>query len=92
MLAMSGLDDARRQQKTVELGDDVRRAINLFPGILANNVSQIGCMALLATLLRYWVFLPWAFVVIAVWVVLVVIHCTPKYKEMDKGKSLSWNH
>ena len=41
-------------------------------------------MALVATLLRYWVFLPLALVVIAMYVLLAVIHCTPKYKEMDK--------
>ena len=44
-------------------------------------------MALLATLLRYWVFLPFGFVGIAVYPWLAVIHCTPKYKEMNKDNT-----
>ena len=84
MLAISSLNDARRQQKNVELVDDVKRAIDLFPGILVYNLSQIGCMALLTTLLRYWVFLPLTFVACALFGMLVLIHCKPRYKEMHK--------
>ena len=84
MLAISSLDDARRKQKNVELVDDVKRAIDLFPGILVYNLSQIGCMALLTTLLRYWVFLPLTFVACALFGMLVLIHCKPRYKEMHK--------
>ena len=59
MIAISQLNDIRRRQKTLELGDDIQRAVNLLPGILVKNVAQIGCAALLATLLRYWVLLVW---------------------------------
>ena len=54
---MSCLDDIWRRQKTVKLGDDIRRSVDLMPWILNENVAKTGCMALLATLLRYWVLL-----------------------------------
>ena len=44
MLAISGLNDVRRKQKTVDLGADVRRAFDLLPGILATKVSKIECI------------------------------------------------
>ena len=59
MIAISELNDIRRKQRALELGDDIQRAVNLLPGILVKNVAQIGCAALLATLLRYWVLLVW---------------------------------
>ena len=59
MIAISQLNDIRRRQKTLELGDDIQRAVSLLPQILVKNVAQIGCAALLATLLRYWVLIVW---------------------------------
>lgn len=79
MLAMSKLDEIRRNQKTVDLGDDVRRAMELFPRILLAIVSDVGYMALLATLLRYWVLL---LLVPYLVVVVLYINCRPRYQAM----------
>ena len=82
MFAISSLDDIRRKQKTVELGDDVRRAIDLLPQILVGNVFSLGYLALLATLLRYWVLLPLV-LYLAAWVIFFgYLWCQPKYRKM----------
>ena len=81
MLSLSSLQDIRRQQKTVELGDEVRRALYLLPGILAASVSSTLLLALLATLLRYWVLLPLVLVVLA----LIVIHISRQRQLRSLG-------
>ena len=83
MLAISGLNDVRRKQKNVDLGTDVQRAIHLLPAILAYHVSSIGTMALLASLLRYWVLVPLGVVVAAMYIFWGYIRfCNPKYWAM----------
>ena len=81
MLSLSSLNNIRRQQKTVELGDEVRRALYLLPGILAASVSSTLLLALLATLLRYWVLLPLVLVVLA----LIVIHISRQRQLRSLG-------
>ena len=69
-------------QKTDEHVDVVQRALAILPWVLADNVSTVGGMALLATLLRYWVLLPLGLVVAAwaIWYVYCWHH--PKYRAM----------
>ena len=82
MLCLTTLDVYRRTQKTVELGDDVRRTIHVLPFFLTTHVSTTGCMALLATLLRYWVLVP-CVLVMAAWTILIVyFRHHPKYRAM----------
>ena len=45
-------------------------------------MSSLGSVALLATLLRYWVLLPLVLVIAAWTTVLVYLRCQPKYREM----------
>ena len=86
MLTLNDLGNIRRTQKVVELGDEIRRAVGLLPGVLLENVSSIGCMAVLATLLRYWVLL---LLVLVVLTRMTVLSCylqrQPRYRGIRFG-------
>ena len=81
MLIVSSINETRRVQKSVELGDDIRRAVDVLPGILTGNIFTIGCLPLLTTLLRYWALLLLTLYVLAFFTV-HYRYLTPKYQDM----------
>ena len=81
MLTLNNLGNIQRTQKVVELGDEIQRGVLLFPEVL--NVSSIGCMAVLATLLCYWVFLLLVPLIAYFVVVTVYFLRHPKYRGID---------
>ena len=83
MLTLNDLGNIRRTQKVVELGDEIQRGVLLFPEVLVLNVSSIGCMAVLATLLCYWVFLLLVPLIAYFVVVTVYFLRHPKYRGID---------
>ena len=76
MIIVSSINETRRVQKSVELEGDV------LPAILTADIVEIGCLPLLATLLRYWALLPLGLFLLAFTSVIFTCYMMPKYKDM----------